>query len=116
MAGQTLSLMDANRTSSTFSNPSNSQSLISFAVLFERAIVDMSSSSLRASEPFGCSIARRKCQKIGFLGYFWRQHVIGGDVQWCRDGTFTTSGMRCDYKIILKIAMKSKRLKNENDL
>src|SRR5258708_27277640 len=60
IAGQTLSVAAASKRSSKLLKPSSSQSTMSFAALFERAIIDTFSSSLRASELFGRSIARRR--------------------------------------------------------
>src|SRR6266446_237169 len=91
IAGHTLSVAVASRRSSKLTKPSTSQSFISFAALFERAMVDMTSSSLPAPEPFGWRFARRKPVR----GYSARRLGNGGDPETCQRGTLSVWMARC---------------------
>src|SRR5262249_40433165 len=88
MAGHTLSVMETNRISSILAKPSISQSRMSFAALFERTIIVIASSSLRAPDHSGarsrggvrkdqnlnpCSPVRRTCCR--------RENVPYGDIR-----------------------------------
>src|ERR1700719_12513 len=91
MAGHTLSVAAAFRRSLRLLKPSRSQSVMSFAALFERAMVDMTSSSLPAPEPFGWRFARRKPVR----GYSARRLGNGGDPETCHRGTLFVWMARC---------------------